>query len=293
MGSLCLLFTDSAFAWGPATHLHYGLTILSLLSELPVYIRELLSGQTLNFLYGCVSADIVLAKKLGKALTHCHRWENGIRLIEETDHPKIKAFAFGYVCHLAADTISHNCYVPSKTIESYDSGILKHMYWELMFDKKVTTPEIIALFQEIAKTDFRECDEYMESKIQMRIFGFSTNKKIFNQLLILQGLNRWQKLWTGLSDKNPWTLHPGEVEQYTERSIHAIMSFLKEYKNSHYTKVDPTGEKRLKGAEILKKHYRKQLSLELAPSVKLVREAMERFAREPFLPIEIDELKAA
>ena len=288
-----IFWIDSAWAWGPATHLHYGMLALSHLSEVAEPMRSLLSSQVLPFLYGCVSADIVLAKKLGRAMTHCHRWDNGIELIEGTENPRIKAFAVGYVSHLAADTISHNCYVPSKTIESYDGGILKHVYWELLFDKKVTTPKTLSLFQEIISGDYEDCDEYLESRIPVRLFDFSTNKKIFNQLLMLQGLHHWQKLWTKLSRENPWTLEDREVKVFTERALGAILSFLNEERNSIYVKVDPTGQERLQGAHTLRRHYRKTLGKNRAVPASIVREAVDRFAREPFEPIDIEELKAA
>ena len=117
-----LLVPEPLAAWGPATHLHFGVAVLEQISRVGEAVRAILTSQALPFLYGCVSADIVLAKKLGRAVNHCHNWENGIRLIEQARTPRIKAFSFGYVTHLAADTLSHNCYVPSKTIESFDSG---------------------------------------------------------------------------------------------------------------------------------------------------------------------------
>jgi hypothetical protein len=286
-----LLVTQDAWAWGPATHLYYGMNILDQLSSLTGPIRSLLSTQSIPFLYGCVSADIVLAKKLGNAMTHCHRWDNGLTLIENTDNPRIKAFTLGYVSHLAADTISHNCYVPSKTIESFDSGILKHMYWELLFDKKLTSKKSIKLFKEIARGEFDDCDAYLESHIPTRIFDFSTNKRIFNQLLLLQGLSHWQKLWTGLSEKASKPLTNSEVHNYTNRSVDAIRSFLNEYRSTIYMNADPTGQERLRGANALRRHYKKSLKSFNPPLERTVKLAVERFAREPFEKIEIHEFK--
>lgn len=288
----CVIVPQSAWAWGPATHLHYGMLVLNRLPELTETVRILLSSQSMPFLYGCVSADIVLAKKLGSAMTHCHNWENGIRLIEESESPRIRAFATGYVSHLAADTISHNCYVPSKTIASYDSGILKHMYWELLFDQKVTTDKTLDLFQEIARGDFSDCDDYLEKRVPTRLFDFSLNKRVFNQLLLLQGLHHWQGLWASLSKNNPWPLEDREVHGFTERSMQAIISFLNDQKGSQYLLADPIGQHRLKAASDLRRFYKAALSKKKAPTTREIRHAVERFAREPFHKIDIADHKS-
>ncbi len=281
------LFIDPAWAWGPATHLHYGMNVLERLVELDLPLRVLLSSQPFPFLYGCVSADIVLAKKLGSAMTHCHKWHNGFRLIEEAQTPRTKAFAIGYVTHLAADTISHNCYVPSKTIESYDSGFLKHMYWELRFDKKLTDRKTLKLFKEIAKGDFVDCDAHLERLVPTRIFDFSFNKRIFNHLLLLQGLKHWQKLWDGISNSAPWPLRDREIKDFSERSMTAVMSFLKEQNASKFLAADPIGQERLKIAHRLRRHFKTCLRENRLPSLPTIRNVIQKFAQEPFTSIEV------
>ncbi|MFH1018472.1 MAG: zinc dependent phospholipase C family protein [Pseudomonadota bacterium] len=293
IGLLLIAVSGPVWAWGPATHLQYGLTVLGQLSELAASLRSLLTDQAVPFLYGCVSADIVLAKKLGRAMTHCHSWENGVQLIDGAQKPRLRSFALGYVSHLAADTISHNCYVPSKTIESYDSGILKHLYWELIFDRRVSSSKTSGLLKEIANGDFADCDDYVDTKIPTRVFDFSTNKRIFNHLLMIQGFKNWQKLWAGLSKRNPWPLEDREVKLFSERSVGAMMSVLKEFKESKFVDVDPMGRDRLKGAKQLRRHYKRELSRDRPPSQAMVRNAADRFAREPFRSIQIDDLKAA
>lgn len=284
---------DSAWAWGPATHLHYGMAVLARVSELSDALRVVLSSQSLPFLYGCISADIVLAKKFGRALTHCHKWENGLQLVSEAKTPRTQAFALGYVAHLAADTISHNCFVPSKTIESYETKILKHMYWELRFDRCVTTKKTVKLFQEIAQGDFSDCDEHMENLVPTRILDFAFNKQVFNHLLLLQGLRRWQKLWDGISQASRFPLSNSEVSHFSHRSIKAVMSFLKDQEKTEFRKADPRGEKRLKAAKELRQHYRKCLREKRAPNPSHVLKAVKQFAQEPFGLICIEDLKAA
>lgn len=239
------LLPEAAFAWGPATHLYYGMNVLSQLSELTAAMQQLLSANPLAFLYGSVSADIVLAKKLGKALTHCHRWDHALKLLDVCESQEQKAFAYGYLSHLAADTVSHNCYVPSKTIESYESGVLKHMYWELRFDQMLTSEKTLNLFQELARGDFYHCDELFQKVIQTRVLDFSFNKKVFNKVLLLQGVGRWQTMLSKMNQSSRWPLEKTTVDFFVMQSMKAVKHFLNEQHHSETVRIDPTGEERL------------------------------------------------
>jgi len=291
LGLVVILLAPDAWAWGPAAHLYYGVTILEQLASVTEGVRAVLVAHPLAFLYGCVSADIVLAKKLGRSMTHCHRWTNGLKLIENASTERLRSFALGYDSHLAADSISHNCYVPSRTVLSYDSGILKHVYWEMMFDRKVTSQRTLNLFHRIARGDFADCDDYLESQIPSRLFDFSTNKRIFNQLLLLQGLHYWQRLWVGISEKSPWPLEDREVQDFCRRSVAAIFSFLNEERESSYLSLDPTGRDRLRAAHELRRHFRKSLARNRPLSASHVRSVADRFARDPFTRIDADLVK--
>lgn len=281
------LIVENAWAWGPATHLQYGLNVLSNLDQLVGAVRVLIASQSLPFLYGCISADIVLAKKLGRKKTHSHNWKNGFRLLEDASTPRLQAFALGYGTHLAADTISHNCFVPRKTIESYASRALHHMYWELRFDQKVMTPEIQRLMKELARESFSDCDAHLSERVPTRIFDFSINKKIFNRLLVLQGIREWQMVMERVSNRGKCPLSEAEVRDFSSRSMTAVMNYLRYQENSKFVAGDPNGIARLKEAHRLRNLYRKQLRRDApAPASRILRVA-EVFSREPFEPIDI------
>ncbi|MBI5683067.1 MAG: zinc dependent phospholipase C family protein, partial [Deltaproteobacteria bacterium] len=129
-----ILIPEYAWAWGPATHLEIGRDILDSLRLLAPHIRELLSKFPHDFLYGNISADIVVAKNLTEELKHCHNWKVGLKVLKKASNPSQKAFAYGYLSHLAADTIAHNYYIPERLLISFSSRILRHTYWELRFD---------------------------------------------------------------------------------------------------------------------------------------------------------------
>jgi hypothetical protein len=285
-----ILFPHDASAWGPVTHVQFGLDALARLDELAVGLRDLLSRQALPFLYGCVSADIVLAKRWGRAVTHSHAWANGIRIAAEASTPRLRAFAMGYGTHLAADTISHNCFVPSKTIESYASGFLRHMYWELRFDREIATDKAFERLRELANGDFSDCDRHFSDRIPTRILDFPFNKRVFDRLLRLQGIVSWRRFWEGVSKRGACGLTYPEVRHYSDRSMEAVMNFLHHRGDSRYLWSDPSGRERLREAERLRKHFRTRLCRSAPPSTLKVLRVAESFAREPFTEIGADRL---
>src|SRR5687767_7863880 len=60
---LVLLLPEPAWAFGPATHVFLGSTLLDALHLLPPALAELLRAHPQSFLYGSMAADISFAKK--------------------------------------------------------------------------------------------------------------------------------------------------------------------------------------------------------------------------------------
>ena len=74
---LLVLLPDQAWAWGPATHVYLGETLLQNLHLVPEAVRTVLAAYPFDFLYGSVAADISLAKKYVPEGRHCHHWHVG------------------------------------------------------------------------------------------------------------------------------------------------------------------------------------------------------------------------
>src|SRR6185369_11919793 len=129
-----LLLPDQAHAWGGGIHLQLGATVLSNLSALSPNLAALLAAHPHDFLYGCISADITLGKKFTHSMLNCHRWHIGQKVLHAARTDRQKACAYGYLCHLAADVIAHNYYVPYKIMRSFSTVTMKHTYWEMRFE---------------------------------------------------------------------------------------------------------------------------------------------------------------
>src|SRR3990167_2657095 len=130
---LCLLPVD-ALAWGPATHLEYGLTALAQLSLFLPWIQALLQKHPNDFLYGSVAADITLGKKYTHYTRNCHNWQVALDILDAAHTDRQKAFMLGYLSHLAADTVSHNFFVPFYSMKSFRTTSLRHTYWEVRME---------------------------------------------------------------------------------------------------------------------------------------------------------------
>src|SRR3989344_1831943 len=121
------LIPDTAWAWGPVTHVSYGLDILNHLALLTPAMQEILTKFQWDFLYGCMAADITLKKDAVSYDKNCHNWDVGLLVLEKSADPHQKAFSYGYLSHLASDAISHNMLV-------HDAKHIKHFCRELSFD---------------------------------------------------------------------------------------------------------------------------------------------------------------
>src|SRR5262245_64478244 len=123
---LVLASPAAAYAWGPVTHLVHGSQILESLSILGPTLQEILRAHPRAYLYGCVAADIVQAKKYTRNLyTHCHCWPVGWQIVEAARTEREQAFAYGSLSHLAGDVFSHHHYVPAQLIVSYQARTLR------------------------------------------------------------------------------------------------------------------------------------------------------------------------
>lgn len=250
-----LLFPDSSFAWGPGFHLQLGTTVLGSLQSLPPSVAALISSFPNDFLYGCLAADITLGKKYTGYMLHCHRWHIGRKLVDKSGSDAQRACAYGYISHLAADAIAHCYYVPLSIMRSFQSVVMKHAYWEVRFDS-FTPAEIWERGKRVATGHFQENDELLRREISNTIFSFGTNKKIFNSILLVSRLEKWQQFMHAMNDVTRFQLDEEEIAEFTRLSERAVLETLADIDSSIWHGADPTGEQALKAAELVRKNLR-------------------------------------
>jgi len=250
---LLLTLPDRAWAWGVGVHLQLGTYLLENVHLLPTHLQQLLQAWPQDYLYGCISADITLGKKFTHYLQHCHSWRMGRKVLDAARSEPQQACAYGYLGHLAADTVAHSYFVPFKMVRTFNTVMLKHTYWEMRAEALVDK-SVWRTARTIARKDFGSNDALLRSVLSDTIFSFSTNKRLFNSLLLLNRLQQWQKMLRSLSDTSKWAMPEENLNEYLELAREAAVSVLSGMEESPYWKADPAGERALNAARTIRKN---------------------------------------
>jgi len=196
-----LLCPTVAFAWGPLTHIFLGNEIYSFAALIPSAVMELIRRHKEDFIYGNLMADMILGKKYLPDEKSSHSWDMGIKLFEQADTPSEKAFVYGYLCHLAADTVAHETLIVNKRpmshtwIELKADSLIDKVYWL----HSVTISPAVQ----------RRNDRFLEHTLESYIFSFKTNKRIYKSMVFLSLLNKRRK--NGIDPRKVSCLHDESI----------------------------------------------------------------------------------
>jgi hypothetical protein len=247
---------DSAWAWGPATHLELGARVIENLGLLPIALQAMLQAHPLDFLYGSIAADIVVAKRFTHYLYHCHRWTVGLEVLSRAAKPSQQAFGWGYLAHLAADVVAHNYFVPHQTILSFNARAMNHTYWEVRFDTHAPD-DVWHLPYRMSRQMHADNDEVLKSALSRTLLSFQTNKVIFSSVVLMGRFRRWHEIIRQAMAQSRVVLDAEQVRRYKELSLDAVLGFLIDREDSWCFRADPTGHESLKAAAIIRTHLRR------------------------------------
>jgi hypothetical protein len=235
-----LLNPDSALAWGPATHVRLASDVLLSVNTLPAAVAAVLSKFAMDFLYGNIAADVIFAKRLSKVKQFCHHWATGFGLLERAAKPAEKAFAYGYLTHLACDTVAHNKYIPRQVTTTGTTRSVGHLYWEIRADADVEAPYWRRLRRTI-HSDFPDDDALMAREMDRGVLPFRMNRRLFNRMHRLQSHRWWYRtvrVWDRLTR---WELSDQMVGRYRQEAIDCSLELLSHGADSPLLHVDPNG----------------------------------------------------
>lgn len=249
---LLLSGVEPAFAWGPLTHLYLGQQLLWKHALLPAGLYLLLKKHRKDFLYGNISADIIVGKQLLDFERHCHNWKVARQLLDNSGDDRQKAFSYGYLAHLAADTVAHNHFIPKYLLMASDTKHFGHSYWEMRADAMVDRR-----YRKIAEELDSEIREYhnplMEQTLTRALFSFKTNKRVFDSILYLSRLHQWESLTAFFSNHSPVALPADELADLQRESLHRMAAIMTDPFDEKVTLHDPTGGKKMYESRLTRK----------------------------------------
>jgi hypothetical protein len=228
-----ILIPAVSFAWGPLTHIYLGNELYSLGSLLPAGVFEIIRRHRKDFIYGNLMADIIVGKKYLPASKNSHSWDVAFDLLGASKTRQQKAFVYGYMSHLAADTVAHNVYIVDKKnfghtlMEIKADSIIDKKYWS----------QAIAIDK---KTQFRN-DIFLENSLERFVFSFKTNKRILKGTVFLSVLYR-ERIGDFI-DRNLVTSLPVRetIEKLQQESINKIINLFQKWEKSEVVRVNPAG----------------------------------------------------
>lgn len=176
-----LILPSTAWAWGPLTHIYVASELYAYASLIPAGIFSLMTRFRQDFLYGNLMADMILGKSHLPEEKSPHSWATGMRFLEQAQNESEQAFAYGYLCHLAADTVAHGILVEEQQdvshawLEMQADAMIHKVYWlqSVSFSRAVQ----------------RRNDRLLESSVDSFIFSCKTNRRIYKSLVFLSLLN--------------------------------------------------------------------------------------------------------
>ncbi len=285
---------SEAWAWTPGTHIFLGEAVLRALAHLPGGVAELLSAFPYDFLYGSIAADTSIAKKYAPAGRHCHSWNVGFEIHERATDEPLRAFALGYLAHLAADTVAHNYFVPRYLAITSTSSALGHSYWESRFETHLGE-RFSRRAREVILLDHARSDEHLDRILSPTIFSTSTNRRIFRGMVYVTDTESWQRIFQLAAERSRWDLADPDVGRYVVRSFEYIMDLLRRFQAAEAFALDPAGDEPLRMAKRVRRDARRSGS-----DIRVNEEALRHFGMpettlaiaaslpEPIYPVERD-----
>lgn len=246
---LALILTPAvAHAWTPGTHIFLGEAVMRSLPLLPSSVGELLAAFPYDFLYGSIAADTSIAKKYAATGRHCHSWNVGFEIYDNADSEPLRAFALGYLAHLAADSVAHNYFVPHQLTITSATAALGHSYWESRFDTHVGE-RFSRTAKQLILRDHTHSDEHLDRILSPTIFSTPTNRRIFRGMVYVADTESWQRIFHLVEEKSRWDLSDKEVSAYMVRAFDFVVDLMTRLDHSEAFKLDPAGTVPLREAK--------------------------------------------
>lgn len=279
---------EPVWAWGPATHIGLGSAILDQLYLIPAGVAWVLRRHAAAFLFGNIAADVVFAKRLSRVRQCCHHWSTGLRLLDHAKDDRTTAFAYGYMAHLAADTVAHGKFVPRQIVVSGSRINFGHLYWELRADG-LEQNESWRKLRHILELDHRDHHDSLEPHIKDTFLPYTMNRMFFHRVNALVVRPQFRRSMRRLRNSSRWPLSRELMKDYRSECVDRICSILSEGERSPLMREDPNGTSALMKLSVHRRHTRRLRRRGLATDARLRESALgfepsPEVAGDPVIP---------
>ncbi|MFW6202171.1 MAG: zinc dependent phospholipase C family protein, partial [Gemmatimonadota bacterium] len=180
---------------------------------------------------------------------HCHYWSVGEEILETAANARLRSVGLGYLCHLAADTVAHNYFIPRQLVLTSSTRALGHSYWEHRLDARLGTEMSARARETVMDYDHSEADAHLDDVLSGTIFSFETNRRIFRGMIRIQDNDRWRAVFERVVHQSRWDLADEEAEAYLSRAFNYMVEYLLREDEAFPTRLDPTGQENLRIAK--------------------------------------------
>ncbi len=229
-----------ALAWGPATHMKLGGDLLGQLGLLPAAVAALLARYRRDYLFGNLAADMVIAKRLSRIRQFCHHWATGFAILEDATTDASRAFALGYLSHLAADTVAHNKFIPRQMTLTRSTVSFGHLYWELRADSTIG-PHHWGELRLVLGEVFDEHEHSLHSRFTDTFLPFLVNWRLFYRLNHFMSRRLWRRALDRMYDMSRWSLSDQLMREYRTECLQRMMDVVSNQKDAAVLHEDPNG----------------------------------------------------
>jgi hypothetical protein len=240
--ALLVLLLALPLSWGPGNHLEFALRVLRARRKLPAGLAQLLRDERAAFLYGNIAADIINFKGYGGHYNHCHRWTIVGEMHQRATSRAEEAFAYGYLAHLAADTIAHNHYVPYHLARYAHSKGLGHLHWEMRADGFVSERVWSLVTQLKQDRSLDALDQLVNRAVPRKALSLRANKLLFNHVLLISERDQWRRGVARLHAASAAPLEEDFLERFRRAAVGRIRLALTPNRLDELMHLDTNGK---------------------------------------------------
>ena len=269
---------SEAWAWGGGVHIELAGRLAAGAVALPAGLAALLWRRRREFLYGNIAADVIFAKRLSRVKQFCHHWATGLSLLGDAETETGRAFAYGYLAHLAADTVAHNKYLPRQLMLSARTTEFGHLYWEIRADATVRQPSW-RLLRDVLHHRHPEAERLMARHLDRAALPFGWNRRAFTRMNLLASARSWRQSVRWVARRSRYPLNGSLLAGYADESLARAADVLVHLTDSPVMQLDPSGRGALGRIRSDRRHLRRAARAGL-PTRDILREMVHTHAPE-------------